>query len=182
MASPFETVILKLRDLGMFKFFFPFMLSAAIFYGLLRKSKIFGDPKENAVINAVIALVASFMVWAYPIIAGVNIETQMAAFFTQAMIASLVVMFGLLIASFALPTGLDKSLEGVLKGKYLLGLVIVFILIGVGILASSGLINVFFPSGIGGGGINFSDETVLTLGIIILLVITVAVIVFLGGK
>jgi hypothetical protein len=181
VTSPFETVILKLKDLGMFQFFFPFMLSAAIFYGLLRKSKIFGDPKENTAINAVVALVASLMVWASPIIAGINIETQLAAFFTQAMVASLVVMIGLLIASFILPPNLPDILKGVLAGKYLIGLLVAVILAVFGILISSGLITAFFPQGFGAGGINISDETILTIGILILMGTTVAILVI-GGK
>ena len=181
MASPFETVILRLKDLGMFQFFFPFMLSAAIFYGLLRKSQIFGDPKGNTAVNAVVALVASLLVWASPIIAGIDIQTQMAAFFTQAIIVSFTVMVGLLIASFVLPPNLPEHLKGNLKGKYLVGLLIVFLLIGFGILVSSGLITVFFPAGIGVGG-GVSDETVLTLGIVLLMVISVAVIVFAVGR
>lgn len=178
MVSPFETVILRLKDLGMFQFFFPFMLSAAIFYGLLRKSKIFGEPKGNTAVNAVVALVASLLVWASPIIAGIDIQTQLAAFFTHAIIASLAVMVGLLIASMVMPAGLPEQIKGAL-GKYYGGLLIVFILIGLGVLISSGLWVVFFPTGF---GISISDEMVLTIGIVLLMVITVAVIVFIGGK
>jgi len=80
MANPFETVILNMRETGMFQFMLPFMLSSAIFYGLLRKSQIFGDPARSVTVNAVVALVASFMIWASPIILGIDIETRLASF------------------------------------------------------------------------------------------------------
>jgi len=182
MASPIETVILNLQGSGFFEFFLPFMLSAAIFYGLLRKSKIFGVPKENTAVNAVVALVAAFMVWAYPIIAGVSYTTHLATFFTQAMLAMLAVLVGLMMITMFVPAGgLAEALKGIGLGKrFYSGLVIVFILIGFGILVSSGLVSVFFPAGVGiGEGI--SDETILTVGMLLLMVGTVAILVY-GGK
>ena len=89
MTSPFDTAIQKMAELGLFKFLFPFMLTAAVFYGLLRKSQIFGDSEKNVAVNAIVALVAGFMVWSYPIIAGIDITLQLANFFMEGLVGSL---------------------------------------------------------------------------------------------
>ena len=61
MTTPLEIVLINLEKMGFFAFL-PFILTAAIFYGLLRRSKLFGEPEKNIVVNAVISLVAAFMV------------------------------------------------------------------------------------------------------------------------
>lgn len=181
MATPFETVIIRLQELGMFQFFFPFMLSSAIFYGLLRKSKIFGDPRQNIAVNAIVSLVAAFMIWAYPILAGVSIEYQLSTFFTQGMLAMLATMVGLMVIGMFLPPGVAERIKEIGFGKkFYGGLIVIFVLVGFGILISSGLWNVFFPSGID-LGFEMSSDILITVGIILLLVITVGVIVFGGG-
>jgi hypothetical protein len=185
MANPFETVILKLKDLGFFQFFLPFIFSAAVFYGLLRKSQIFGDAKQNITINAIVSMVAAFMVWAYPIIAGINIETQMATFWTLSMIAALPIIVTLLFVGFILPPDLPKGLAERLKGRPFYALIIVFVLIGFGILVASGLFAIFLPSGIGGegfGGFSLSDDTILTIVIVIIMVASAVAIVFASGR
>ena len=183
MASPFETAILKMKELGLFQFLFPFMLSAAIFYGLLRKSQLFGDPNKNVAINAVVSLVAAFMVWSYPILAGVDVETQLTNFFTQGMSATLVILLGLLISSMFFEPDLAKQLSAKfdVKSKFWPIIIIVGILIGGGILVSSGLVNIFFPQ-TSGGISGLSDDTILTIGVVLLLAITIMVVVFAGGK
>ena len=186
MVTPFETAILKMKEFGMFQFLFPFMLSAAIFYGLLRKSQIFGDPNKNVAINAVVALVAAFMVWSYPILAGVDVETELANFFTQGMSATLVILLGLLICSMFFQPNLPEQINKIFGAKTTFWSVILVagILIGGGILVSSGMINVFFPqatSGIGGIG-GLSEDTILTIGVVLLLAVTIVVVVFVGGK
>jgi len=186
MVTPFETAILKMKEFGMFQFLFPFMLSAAIFYGLLRKSQIFGDPNKNVAINAVVALVAAFMVWSYPILAGVDVETQLTNFFTQGMSATLIILLGLLISSMFFKPDLAEQLSALFpKGSKVWSVVLIAgILIGGGILLSSGMINVFIPQATGGlGGIGgLSEDTILTIGVVLLLAVTVVVVVFAGGK
>lgn len=185
MANAFETVILKMRDLGMFQFLLPFMLTTTIFYGLLRKSKIFGEEFRAITVNAVISLVAAFMVWAAPIILGVNMETSMSAFFLQGTTATLVVLVGLLMTSMFFPPDLAaefKSLE-ILKrhgGKF----IVIGLVLAVALVVSSGLINVFLPAGlrIGAGGGFWTDETISSISIIGLLLGTVLILVWGGGK
>jgi len=185
MANAFETVILKMRDLGMFQFLLPFMLTTTIFYGLLRKSRIFGEEFRAITVNAVIALVAAFMVWAAPIILGVNMETSLAAFFLQGTTATLVVLVGLLMTSMFFPPDLAaefKNLE-ILKrhgGKF----IVIGLVLAVALVVSSGLINVFLPAGlrIGAGGGFWTDENVSSIAMIGLLLGTVLILVWGGGK
>lgn len=186
MVNAFETVILKMRDLGMFQFLLPFMLTATIFYGLLRKSRIFGEEFRAITVNAVVALVAAFMVWAAPIILGVNIETSLASFFLQGTSATLVLLVGLMMASMFFPPDLAAELQK-LEGfkKHGVAVLIAAIAVMVVILLTSGLINIFLPAGFRfgtGGDLSLSDETVSSALMIFLLIGTVAVLVLGGGN
>lgn len=183
MVSPFVSVIEKLRDIGAFQFLFPFMLSAAIFYGLLRKTKLFGEPEKNVSVNAVVSLIASFMVWASPILLGIDIQVALSKFFVQGLIATLIPLLGLLIVGMFMPEGLTTELKGVFKGKALMGLVAVFILVIFGVAVSSGLIGVLFPGlSLPGGVSGISSDWLITAGTIIILILIIAIIIFVGGK
>jgi len=182
MANIFETVILNMRDAGFFQFLFPFMLSTAMFFGLLRKSKIFGDPREVLSINAVVALVASFMVWSAPILLGINMEEKLATFFVQGVTATLVVLVGLLIASMFFPPDMAGHISTILKTpRYVSAFLIFGILVGAGIFLSSGLINIFLPEGIRFTGAEISEELVTSILAVVLLLGTVLIIVWGGG-
>jgi uncharacterized membrane protein YjfL (UPF0719 family) len=156
------------------------MLTAAVFYGLLRRSQIFGKPEENIAVNAVVALVAAFMVWAYPILVGVNIEIMLSTFFFQGTIATLVVVIGLLIVSMFMPKGLGESLSEQFKGKGVwIGVLIFGLLIGFGVFFSSGAVQIFFPTGVFGG---INEDVILSVAVVIGLFAVLAVIVFLTSK
>jgi len=174
MANPFELVILKLQALGFYGFLLPFILVAAIIYGLLRKSQLFGPPEKNVSINAVVALVASFMVWASPIIAGISIEEHLAKFFVQSMVATLVLMIAILMAGMVLPTDLPKFIGEKFgtKPSYIGVFIVAGIIIGLTLLVTSGLTGVFFPE-----GIVISEDVLVGVGTIIALLIVVGLIV-----
>ncbi|MCX6820830.1 MAG: hypothetical protein NT016_02690 [Candidatus Aenigmarchaeota archaeon] len=185
MVNAFETVILKMRDLGMFQFLLPFMLTTTIFYGLLRKSKIFGEEFRAITVNAVVSLVAAFMVWAAPIILGVNIETSMASFFLQGTSATLIILVGLMMVSMFFPPDLAAELKGLnITGKYGSGILIVGIIVAVGVALTSGLAGLFLPAGwqIGtGSGELLSPDNVSSILMIVLLLGTVFILVWGGG-
>jgi hypothetical protein len=186
MANPFETVILNMRGTGIFQFLLPWMLSTAIFFGLLRKSQIFGEPERTTMINAVVAIVAAFMVWSAPILLGIDMETKLSAFFVQGTSATLVVLLGLMIVSMFFPPDLPKQLGVLLNAKGPAGGVLIFgILIAAGILISSGLIGVILPgfslAGLGGTG-GIGGDTVSTVLMVALLLGTVLIIAWGGGK
>ena len=178
MADPFTTTILKLKGTGFFEFLLPFIFTAAVFYGLLRKSQIFGPKEENVTVNAVIALTAAFMVWAYPVLSGVSFVEYFPAFFVQATSAMLVIMIALMISSMFLPPDLPKLLGEKIGGRGRAIIVVGSILIGGSLVVTSGMINLFFP---GGGALTMPEETLLSIGVIIVLVISVLVIVALAG-
>ena len=176
MTTPFDTAIKTLQELGFFQFVLPFILSAAIFYGLLRKTQLFGPSEKNTAVNATIALVASFFVWSMPIIMGINIETQLAAFFVQGMSVTLVAMIGLLVAGMFLPPDLPKTISEKLKSGWGIGAIVVGgILLAIILLISSGLYKVFAPSGF---TFKLPSETITTIGVVVLLVGAVAIIVW----
>lgn len=180
MVSPFETTINKMAELGMFKFLFPFMLTAAVFYGLLRKSQIFGDPDRNVAVNGIVALIAGFMVWAYPIISGVDITLQLSNFFMQGLILTVTVMFGLMIAGMFLPPNLSEVLDKHFKGGAWAAVIGVTILVAVIIVFTSGLFNTFFPQAIFGPGA-MDQDTLMLIGTIVALIIGMIAIVG-GGR
>jgi len=171
-TTPFERVILKWcgpEGMGFCQFLFPFMLSSAVFYGLLRKSKIMGEGAE--VVNATIALVASFMIWAYPIIVGVDITKAMTAFFMQGFVIALFTIVGIMIASAAHP----KIQELFEKNKFIpIAFVFLFLIAGGIIVFTSGLWEVF------GGGMKISptlNETIMSIVVLIIMLATMAFIV-----
>lgn len=185
MADPFTITIVKLQELGFFKFFLPFMMSAAIFYGLLRKSKIFGEPERNVAVNGVVALTAAMMIWAYPIIAGVDIERQFATFMMNSLTATVAIMVGLMVAGMFLPEDLGKQLATAFKlgekgGRFGSVLIVIALVVGFGALMSSGLFNVFLPTDIFGPGGVISEDMMLALGMVFLLALTVIIITQIG--
>ncbi|MBD3155796.1 MAG: hypothetical protein GF368_04020 [Candidatus Aenigmarchaeota archaeon] len=191
MPDVFTIVIKKLEELGAFNFLFPFMLTTAIFYGLLRRSKIFmvrkkeyvvvnrdtGEKKEYDVevggaVNAVVAVIAGFMVWAYPILAGVNIQQQLSVFFMQGAIVTLIFIIGLMILGMFLKPGVADQLHELIfkDGKFgVTAIIIICIGVGVLVFVTSGLLDlivgpVFTKIDLG----NDMILTIVVLGLLIL--------------
>ncbi len=178
LASPFETLILRLRDLGVFQFLLPFMLTAAVFYGLLRKSQIFGPPEQNVAVNAIVALVSAFMVFSYPILSGINPEKELATFFFQGLSGTLIIIVGIAIAGALIPENISKFF-GEKLGSKLFGVVLVAVILGgMGILFSSGLSKIFFPEGFGIGEI--PQDVIIGIAALALLIGLVAVVMIPG--
>lgn len=192
MVSAMETALIKLQELGFFTFILPFLLVAAIFYGLLRKSQVFGKPEENIAVNAIVALIAGFMVWAYPIIgaasAGVDVERLLSEFFFKSTMITLVVMLGLLIAGMFMPPDLPSKIGEKLGTGKGLPIILVGSILVVGVAAAaSGVLDLFIPAGFAIGGVSIGapvlDQTTL-LSIVMIVAMSGAVIgiVWGGGK
>ena len=199
MVDVFTIVIKKLQEMGAFNFLFPFMLTTAIFYGLLRKSKLFSVTKKEykrdkggkqiteevevgSSVNAIIALVAGFMVWAYPILSGVNIEQQLSMFFMQGTIATLVLIVVLMLTGMFLPPDLPKQLQDLFFKNNKLGvgaILIIAAVVGIIILVTSGLLNLIvgpiFTK------IDLGNDTVLTVVVLGLLILPL-IFIFKEGK
>ena len=175
MPTFFETAILKLQALGFFQFLLPFILTAAIIYGGLRRAQLFGESEKNVAVNAVVAFVISLFVWAAPIILGIDIEAKLAAFFIQGFSVSLIVLVGLILAGMFFKPDLAKDLSEKMKAPVFWGgVIIVGLIIGGIILVSSGLSSVLFPKGI---GVSVSSDLFISVAVMIALVVGIAVIV-----
>lgn len=175
MSTPFEVVILKLQNMGFFTFLLPFVIVSAVLYGLLRKSQIFGPPEKNVAVNAVVSISAAFMVMASPVIAGIDITQDFARFFAQSMIVTVVLMMAILIAGMVFPPDLPKTVGDKLGGRFMGVFLVGGIIVVIALLFTSGLMNVFFPTGEFPG---LSDDTVTTIATIFILLVIVGVIVF----
>jgi hypothetical protein len=180
MADLFTAVIQKLQDIGAFNFLFPYILTAAIFYGLLRKSRVFGPPDENVAVNGIVSIVAALMVLAYPILSGVPIGGLFSPFFTQALVVTLVFMVALMIMGMFLPPDLPKVLaDNLLKGNKMGAMLIVGIFFGFLILFLSGLGNVLLgPNVIA----TLPSDTITVVAIILLIIVPILFIVWGGEK
>lgn len=145
MSNPFQIVVERLVDLGIFSFFLPWLVTAAVLWGLLKRSKIF-DP----LVNGVLAIAFSFFLWGYLATSfAVELGTPLAVFITQGFVLILVFVFGLVGASMFYPK-FPETLAGVFKSGSVVWL---FLGLFVGVLFfTSGLYKVLFwgpqPSGI----------------------------------
>lgn len=175
MTGPFETVVINLQRIGAYNFLFPFMLTSAVFYGLLRKSRLFGEPEKNIAVNGVVALMAAFMMWSYPILAGKNVELPLSIFFFQGSIATIIVMVGFMIMSIFVEPG--KTFGEKYGKKLLPGLVILGGLIAFGLFFTSGLIDLFAP-----GYFTVDTDTVLSVLVLIVLGAILIGVVWITGK
>jgi hypothetical protein len=179
MEDPFTTTILRLQKLGFFKFLLPFIFTSAVFYGLLRKSQIFGPPERNVVVNGVVALSAAFMILARPITQGIDPEKLWAAYFVQSSSAFLVAMVGIMIAGMVFPADLPGQLSKVFGGGKWSVVLVGGLIVGLIILFTSGLSEIFLPGGTAPTWL--TEDTLLSIGVVIVLAITVIVIMFFVG-
>jgi hypothetical protein len=134
--NPFEIIINKMISLGFYDFLFPFIIASAIFYALLKKSKIFG---ESIVINAVISLSIALLIFGFPVIAGLSLASALSAFFTQATVWILILSIGFLLASLFYPD-LAKMLLETFKRRTTLFMLLA---LGIALFVTSGLLSVF---------------------------------------
>jgi len=180
MTTGLETVLINLNQMGFFAFL-SFLLTVAVFYGLLRRSKLFGEPEKNTVVNAVVALVAAFLVWAYPIISGTSIQEYQlffSSFFVKGIIATLTVVIGLMIAGMFFPEGgLPESLKESMKGRLGIGLLIFGLLIAAGVLVSSGA-----ASFLGISVESFDTDLIYSIIFLVIFIGVIGFVVWITGK
>jgi hypothetical protein len=165
----FAPIISKLVDVGFYDFLL-FLFSLAIFYALLKKSKILG---ESNMMNGLVAFVGAFLVFGYPILIGISLTVPLTAFFTQALVWIILIFFGLIVASLFYPD-LPKMLADQFTKRTTL---YEMIAIGISLLITSTLITVLWQ-GVGGGTAGIpgvpsppQDVTLIAAGVIIFIVI-----------
>jgi hypothetical protein len=103
MASPFESLLGNLNNLGFFQFLLPFLLTMAICYGILRYALHRILDKSAA---ALLSIVIAFFVMNYSGQVGIAI----AMFFTQIFGSGIIVLTGIiLIAMFLAMVGINVT-------------------------------------------------------------------------
>jgi hypothetical protein len=137
MVSPFEAVARRLGELGVYDFLLPWLITSAIVWGLLEKSKIFG---EGAVaINSVLSISISFFIWGFLIFTGsTEVWSSLSRFFTQMSFVAVGFAVILLVGSLFYPD-FPEALEERIPKESMFWIVVV---IGLVIAISVGLINV----------------------------------------
>ncbi len=171
MANVFDALVKQLISLGFYDFLFPFIITAAIFYGLLRKSKILSD---SPLINGVIALSIAFMVFGFPTISGISLSTPLSTFFTQATVWVLIFLIGFILASFFYPELSKMLLEQFTRRSTLM----IMISIGITLFVVSGLLSAIFippskPPAPGTPASTPTDVIIITAGVIIFIVLII---------
>ena len=104
--NPFEIITERLTNLGIFSFFIPWIITAAVMWGLLKRSKMF-DPS----INAILSIAISFFIWGYLGRTAFDMSGPLATFITQGFVLMLVFVFGLVGASMFYPKFSDTLTE-----------------------------------------------------------------------
>ena len=136
MTDPFSRAITNLMKLGFFTYVPHWLLFLAILYALLKKSKVLG---ESDLINATVALVASFLVIYYPVMSGIDPGPALSRFFMQMLIFFIVFVIGVAGSAIFYP-----DLAGLLKEKLTTrSLIGVFIVLAIIAFITSGLLDVF---------------------------------------
>lgn len=169
MVDPITDLILTLHSIGFFRFLIPFIVSFAIFYGLLRRSRIFGEPEKNIAVNATIALSAAFLVSAAPILVGIDITKYISSFliYITFVILCLIIIFFIPYLYRPPLEELGISREKILTNKYVIAFLFVLtisIFIIVAILIWGGTFNL-------GIGIEESEEFYSTIALVIFVVV-----------
>lgn len=136
MDSLFQPIVQKLIDLGFYEFFFPWLITAAIFYGLFSKSKILG---ESHVLNGAISLAIAFLIFGFPVVTGVSISLPLSMFFMQATTIILFLVVGFLFASLFYPDLLSFLPKAFARRSVLW----IMIVAGVALFITSTLVTVF---------------------------------------
>ena len=167
------------KAFGIFEFFLPFILMFAIMYGLLAKTKIFGDSgtKPARTINLVIALVAAASIMVFTP-AGVTISTFLSNFFGQTMVVVLALLAFLMVFYLMMNILKPEATWDWTKWGWAI-LLIAVVLMG-GVFVSSGGASIF-PGIKTPFSINFGMDPG-TLALIIVVVLTGLIIYFLASS
>ncbi|MFH8080273.1 MAG: hypothetical protein QXO84_00100 [Candidatus Aenigmatarchaeota archaeon] len=133
MTNPFRVLVEKLAETGIYDFLLPMIIFWAIMYGLLRKSKIFGDAEA---IYAILTFAFSFFIWGYAAtLPEMSIGRPLSQFTAQFFVITLIFFFGFVAASIAYPNFTD-ALKVAFEGKttllwvFLVIFIILFFIVG----------------------------------------------------
>lgn len=176
MVNIFETAVTSLVDLGFYNLVI-FVFALAIFYAVIKRTKIFGD---STTINGVLAFAVAFMVFGYPVIIGYSLVTPFVTMFTQTTVFIMVFVIAFLISSFFYPD-MPKFLAENFKTR---GMLYNAIAIGIAIAILSGGVSVLTNVPKGNEGIPGapSEVIVMAAGVIILIIVLIVASAVVSGK
>ncbi len=136
MVNPFKVLVERMAETGIYDFLLPMIVFWGIMYGLLRKSKIFGDSEA---IYALLTFAFSLFIWGYAAtLPEMSIGKPFSIFTAQFFVVALVFLFAFLGASIAYPDFVD-ALNYAFKGSN--AMIWIFIVIGIIIFFISGMGN-----------------------------------------
>jgi len=170
MAS-FTDLLGIAKNIGFFEFYLPFVLTFAVFYGILQKIDIF----KSRNINLIISLALAFFVIGYTPV-GTTLAQFLSTFFTDISLTlftllGLGMVFVVLVAISGHELGDIKKLKFILPIALLLGVLLVL-----GAFISSGGLSIFPGiniSGGGGFGLGLSDQDIVILIIVFLTILVI---------
>lgn len=122
------------KEFGIFQFYLPFMLTFIIFYGILRKAKIFGE-RNN--IDLFVSLIGALFIIAYTP-AGFALTSFLSGLFGGTLIVVMTILAALMVLFMLVPLLTGKGLEAAKPGKALAVLIIIAIGIAIAVFISSG--------------------------------------------
>jgi len=173
MAEPIPHLVSILQEQGVFEIYLPFLLTFAIFYGTMRKMKIFGEGATANKLVAFISGIAAAYVMIFSPAAG-PISQFFANFFTQASVGMIVILVFMMLVGLFISAPFLNLQEGINIEKLGPIAVLAGFLIVLGMFVSSGGVELFAK--IMPPGVNINSEDV---ALFILVIITVLVIGFL---
>ena len=152
----FENITESLQGIGVFDFYIPFILMFSIFYGLLMKSKIFGDSTTNPqvrTINTLISFAAAMSVLLWLPLEGISLGEYFGTFFGQILVVFMTLLVFLLIISMSTPEG-DNGIDFSSMLSYVVPVAFILALL---VFTSSGGFEIF--------GIRMDSSQLRNLGI-----------------
>jgi hypothetical protein len=151
------------KEYALFDLYLPFIILFALIYGLLNKSKIFGEGRQAKNLNLIISLASALFVLAYTPV-GITMTQFFSNFFAgMSIIMVTALAFGMFV--FLLLPAVGVHPGGDIGQKLAMPLVIIAALMAFGLYLSSGgsLIIPGIDLGTGGIGISSADMAIIIL-------------------
>ena len=137
MSNPFRVLVERFSETGIYDFLLPMLIFWGIMYGMLRKSKIFG---ESEAIYALLTFALSLFIWGYAAtLPEASMAKPISTFVAQFFVVALAFLIGILGASIVYPDFVD-ALNNAFKGSNTM--IWVFITVAIIIFFISGMANV----------------------------------------
>jgi len=171
--SPVENALNLLRQFGFFQVVLPILLIFAIFYGILLKTKLFGDPEKteqpwSKPVSAIVSFVAAFfVVSSTEVVENINILLPQSAFviLIGVLLLMLLVMFGAYSPETTLSSGWAKAIVAGIIIFVFLG--VVDTAFGISIPIIHQLVGIFLGTSSSG---TISSDAIATLVAILLVI------------